>query len=99
MSPLDVQASLETARSANAQARFEDYDFQAEVAAFDGWEYYSPGKEWTRAVYLETEEEGPSQRVYFTVVFAADSSSEIKEVYAINENGVIFGEEAFPCGS
>lgn len=48
----------------------------------------------TRKFYLESEDgDGPSMTCFFTVLVDAESLS-VKEAYAINEAGNIFGEPA-----
>ena len=64
-------------REANAQEFYEDFNFDIEVVGQDGWEWTSPGREWTRRVYLANtvDPNGPSVPATFVVVFATEDSS------------------------
>lgn len=88
--------SVSRSRAALADKAFSDYDFGdgVEVIDADGWEYMTPGTERSRKVYVETEREddGPAPRwtLNFTVLFN-ESDGALKEAYAIDEKGQIWG--------
>lgn len=80
-------------RSDAADAEFEAYDFgEAVVNSFDGWEYTSPGTEYTRTVWLDNPEDpdGDDIKGHFVVTFASDDSLEIVGATA-TINGDDFG--------
>ena len=65
---------IEDMRSEIANEIFEDYDFDSNVAGFDGWEYNCDLL--TRAVFLNDDDygDGPSYMMKFSVRFMPDSS-------------------------
>jgi hypothetical protein len=93
--PVDQRTALRAARDEAAQAAYEAFEFWPfEVQDAGGWDYVEPGREWKRTAYLETGEPGAdSIAASFTVVFAADDSAEIVEVYALDRhNGTHVGK-------
>lgn len=86
---------LQSERNRIADSSYESYDFFSSVTESSGWEYEYPGNTMTKQVYLESvvnsEEEGTSFKVYFTVVFLGIDSSVLSECYAISENGCLVG--------
>ena len=84
---------LENARLTAFKEAFEYYNFQSVVEDFNPVEFTSPGNEFTSTVYLENKEtpDDGSIKAYFTVVFDENQST-IKEAYAIDTSGNIFGE-------
>lgn len=85
-------ASLCDRRHAAADGEFERYDFEGPVGEADGWEYTSPGVEYSRTVWLtnEADPDGDDIKASFTVVFASADSDEVVEAYA-TANGNEFG--------
>jgi hypothetical protein len=82
--------SLRQSRKEAADRAFERYDFgQAQVEDANGWEYLSGGAEYTRTIFIANRH-GASIRARFSVQFKAQSAL-ITEVYAIDENGQMFG--------
>lgn len=82
---------LSEARHAAAQEAFSVYDFGTnQIEDMGGWETTTPGLEMTRAIYLSTEEGGPTQKAHFTVRFKDSQIVEVLEAYAIDEKGQIF---------
>lgn len=83
-------------QTARADAAYAAYDFGDDVVVEDhvGWEYTSPGTEWSRAVYVRTDDEAEATaRLTFTVRF--DDVARVVEAYAIDSKGQIWG--AMPC--
>lgn len=83
---------LDLQRGANADAAFEAHLFDrgSNPEEADGWERRTGSNEWTRAVYFPNteDEDGPTVRGHYTVVFE-NNSAEIKTSYAsINGNDV-----------
>lgn len=84
--------SLQEARDIVLSKVTENYHFgNCEVVGMDGWEYYSYGTKYSRAVYLEYENSDFSTKVFLTVIFKDVDSSEVDEVYAIDQKGCIIG--------
>ena len=74
---------LVESRHAAAEAKFEAFDFGANVVEdVEGWEYVNDGDEMTRTVYFENAEdpEADSQRGHFTVRFEAGTDA-VAEAY------------------
>lgn len=79
-------------RNESAEAEYQSYDF-GEVGVEDagGWEYGSHGDEWTRPVFVRTEEGAESsEKITFTVRFKP-GSADVDEAYAIDSHGSIWG--------
>ena len=77
-------------RKTLAQQLFEVYEFGVELETFDGFEYDGQGQ-FRRAVYLAAQEEGcASEKAWFTIRFAVDSDKP-EDVYAITQEGALFG--------
>lgn len=87
----DADAMLETLRREQADKAFEVYDFgDAKVVASDGWERLSPGREWSRVVYFENDEDPRADSVkgHFVLTFAGDTASVVE-----NAVGILVGVE------
>lgn len=85
----------EEQRRAAADGAYQVYEFGRGVEVEDagGWERLSHGNEWTRPVFVRTDEGddvGSSQRLVFTVRFAPASAT-LAEAYAIDSKGSIWG--------
>ena len=82
-----------------AEQAWQDYVFPEGVAAedADGWSYEVPfhgDVEITRAFYLGSGEgDGPTSRCYFTVTVDSEALA-VKDAYAIDLSGNMFGEPA-----
>ena len=69
-----------------------NFDFGNEiiVEAMDGWAYDEPGDIMTSNIYVRaTDQVGDSTKLTFTVVFENYESSEVVEVYVIDNSGNI----------
>jgi len=61
---------LHAKRRVAADRAFENFDFEVNVEAFNGWEISAGGCLWTRAVFLENDVVGePSLKETFVVIF------------------------------
>lgn len=90
-------AQVQQERSKAADAAFAAYDFRgAGIEEVDGWEYTTPGVEMSRVFYVENEDGCDSTKCYFTVRFAAETSAEVIEAYAMGQFGNRFGQ--MPAG-
>ena len=82
-------------RTAAADAVYEAFDFGATVEDQSGWEYVTPGDEWTRPVFVRANEEeledAPSTKLTFVVRFK-EGTAEILNAYAIDAKGSLWGE-------
>lgn len=91
---LGFTPGLDEARSESAEQIWLQYDFGTDgVGESQGWERTIPGEEWTRRVYLESDEQDvdeDSEAATLTIRFAQGSTL-IEEAYAIDANGNIFG--------
>lgn len=86
------QLSLDQARHDVLEDVFGRFDFgDVSVESRNGWEHVSPGSEYSCAVFLENEEGGNTEKVRLNVVFEDIHSTKLKEAYAINDSGNIFG--------
>ena len=93
-------ATLEERREAVAQARFIAHAFgiDAVVGEMDGWEHTTPGDEWSRTVYLESDQadiDDTSEAVTYVVQFAP-GTDEVASSYAITGNGCLVGHPIDP---
>lgn len=84
-------STLNDERDAVAQDALDDHDFgeDAVVGEMDGWERTIPGDEWTRTVYLESDQQDideDSTAVTLRVVFRP-GTAELSEVYHSDEGG------------
>lgn len=67
------------------------------VDDMEGWEYSTPGREYTQKVYVlpenaeGTNEETATSLLYLKVIFKSNESAEIQEIYAIDTKGNIVG--------
>lgn len=85
-------------RSKVADSAYEAHIFgpHMSVKGQDGWEYTTPGTSMSRTVYIEADGVGdglPSEKVTFTVVFAANDSAELAQAFAINAQGNLVGHQ------
>src|SRR3989344_3124927 len=92
--PDDVYAR----RSKVADSAYEAHIFgpHMSVKGQDGWEYTTPGTSMSRNVYIEADGVGdglPSEKVTFTVVFAANDSAKLAQAFAINAQGNLVGHQ------
>lgn len=82
-------------RTAAADAVYEGFDFGATVEDQSGWAYVTPGNEWTRPVFVRTNEEdvddAPSTKLTFVVRFKG-GTAEVLNSYAIDSKGNLWGE-------
>jgi hypothetical protein len=86
--------SLAYRRQAAAERAFLAYDFKFLVLeGSGGWEFATPGREMTRAIFLAPLDESveATDRAFFTVRFTVEQSAEVCAVYAINEHGQLLG--------
>lgn len=85
---------LDNLRRAAADSAASTYEFgdDAGPSEMGGWEFTTPGDEWTRPIYLDPADEDSDTTIkaYFTVRFEAGTAKVI-EAYAIDYNGNIFG--------
>lgn len=86
-----------------AERAWQGYAFpeETQVADSDGWEYEIPfhgDVRLTRAFYLEGADGGNSVRCYFNVTVDSEALS-VKDAYAIDLSGNIFGEPEAAAGS
>lgn len=85
---------MNTNRNQAADAEYQSYDFgDVGVEDASGWEHTSAGDEWTRAVFVRTDDDAegcPTQKVTFTVHFAP-GTADVVEAYAIDSKGSIWG--------
>jgi hypothetical protein len=91
-------SSLDDERDVAAQDALNDHDFgeDAVVGEMDGWERTIPGDEWTRTVYLESDQQNideGSTAVTLRVVFKT-GTAELSEVYHSDDGGNLF--HSFP---
>lgn len=93
----DPRTPLQTARADAAYAAYEFGDGVV-VEGNDGWAYTTPGHEWTRRVYVRTDESAEtSDRLTFVVRF--DDIARVTEVYAVDSRGQIWGSMPNPASS
>lgn len=84
---------LNAARANAAELSWTQYSFPVEIEDADGWEFTTPGDEWTRKVYFESEGQGePSLPGSFTIRFKP-GTDEIEEEVAMC-NGQILTQRA-----
>jgi hypothetical protein len=74
------ESILQQERSRIAENAFDDYDFQDQIVDSDGWEYSTPGEEWTRVFYALNPRGGDSIRKVFVVRFR-EGSCDVDEAY------------------
>lgn len=92
--------TLDERREAAARAYFIAHSFgqDAVVGETDGWEYATPGDEWSRTVYLESDQadiDDVSEAVTYVVRFAP-GSDKVTSSYAITGNGCLVGNAIDP---
>jgi hypothetical protein len=93
-------ATLDERREAVAQAHFIAHAFGQDVvvAECDGWERTTPGDEWSRTVYLESDQadiDDVSESATYVVRFAP-GSDKVASSYAITGNGRLIGDPIDP---
>ena len=93
-------ATLEERREAAAQAHFIAHAFGDDVvvAEADGWERTTPGDEWSRTVYLESDQadiDDTSESATYVVQFAPGTDNVVSS-YAITGNGCLVGNAIDP---
>jgi hypothetical protein len=72
---------LDDRRRPVAESEFEDYDFgEDEVESMGGWEWVTPGDEWSRPVFLADPKGGDSIRISFIVRFRP-GTAEVDEAW------------------
>lgn len=85
---------VDEARQSVADDAWLQYDFGTDaVGDSEGWERTTPGDEWTRRVYLESDEadvDEATQAATLTIRFEPGSALPA-EIYAIDEGGNVFG--------
>ena len=84
-----------TKRHDVADAAYQAYEFGDGVYVEDasGWEHSSQSNEWTRSVFVRTDEGddvGSSEKLTFTVRFKP-AADDLDEAYAIDAKGSIWG--------
>lgn len=93
-SPIVSAIPLDDARSDSAEQVWLQYDFGTDgVGDSEGWDRIIPGEEWTRRVYLESDEQDvddDTEAATLTIRFEK-GTARIAEVYAIDERGNLFG--------
>ena len=86
--------ALDAAREASADEAWLQFDFGDDaVGDGDGWERTTPGDQWTRTAYLESDEanvDEASASVRFSIAFVP-GSSRIASVSASDDGGNGFG--------
>jgi hypothetical protein len=88
-----TNSTLTSLRETAAAQLYASYNFgDYLVVGQDGWQFVVPGNEWSRRVYLEGHEVGPSIPVTFVIRFANDSDG-IVESYAIDSKGNLLGDD------
>lgn len=103
--PTDAAHTLDERRRLMAQARFEAHAFGQDVvvAESDGWEWTTPGEEWSRTVYLESSddddddenEDDVTESATYVVKFAPGLDKVVSS-YAISGNGTMIGTTVDP---
>jgi hypothetical protein len=102
-SPTTGDSEMDDRRREIADKAFADYDLGDEVVVegTSGWEYTSLGQEWTRAVFVATDQGdtcgAATTKLTFTVRFT-HGANEIEECYAIDTKGCIWGRRAEAVG-
>lgn len=91
---------MQNERARVADLAFQDYDFGHGVNVEDsgGWESTTYGTEWTRPVYVRTDEGddiGSSAKLVFVVRFAPMTAN-VVEQYAIDHKGSVWGHAGQP---
>jgi len=94
------QTTLDERRGIAAQARLEAHAFAEDVVVgeMDGWEHTTPGDEWSRTLYLESDAadvDDASEAVTYVVRFAPDLDKVVSS-YAITGNGSLVGHTIDP---
>lgn len=91
---IESAVGVDEARQALADDAWLQYDFGTDaVGDSEGWERTTPGDEWTRRVYLESDEadvDDATQSATLTIRFEPDTAFPA-EIYAIDEGGNVFG--------
>ena len=83
----------EATRRQAADRAFAVFDFEGvQVESADGWEGVTPGTELTRTIYIASETGSPTERALYGAFSRNVASEEIIEVYAITNNGQLFGK-------
>ena len=81
-----VEPTIECLRGRIADEKLDAYDFGSlKITEMDGWEYTTPGTEYTKTLYIENDEEGePTLRYNFHVNFKDNNSIEVTDVHCLN---------------
>jgi hypothetical protein len=92
--------TIDERRGIAAQARLEAHAFAEDVVVgeMDGWEHTTPGDEWSRTLYLESDAadvDDASEAVTYVVRFAPDMDKVVSS-YAITGNGNLMGHSIDP---
>lgn len=91
---IESAVGVDEARQALADDAWLQYDFGTDaVGDSEGWERTTPGDEWTRRVYLESDEadvDDATQAATLNIRFEPDTAFPA-EIYAIDEDGNVFG--------
>ncbi|MTJ93927.1 MAG: hypothetical protein F8N36_13875 [Desulfovibrio sp.] len=91
---LAAALALEQRRRDAADAQADSYDYGYQVVGANGWEFTTPGQEWTRAVFFRDDSapDEPSLKGTLTVVFADERSATVSDVFA-----TLNGEATIGC--
>ncbi|ABM97002.1 hypothetical protein [Methylibium petroleiphilum] len=88
---------MDSKRQEVADKAYSSYNFGQGVEVEDagGWERVTPGSEWSRPVFVRTDDDAPSSdttRLTFVVSFQADTDRVI-DAFAIDSNGRMWGSK------
>lgn len=84
-----MTTDLDDRRRQAADLDLENYDFGYPVKDGSGWEWETPGTEWTKPLFFEPDEPGgDSVKGHFTVRFR-EGTAEIEESHGVVDGQVV----------